>query len=102
MKAVLDQKLSSYRPTKSPAYVGELRSKTWALPLYDKSFETSPIWSQRAEAYWLRQEQLFGLRMSNFTLLVDNFPETGPVISTFATVMDVLPGYRDPALLRSQ
>lgn len=94
--------LGVYAPMKNPAYEGELRAKSWKLVIYDESMERSPLWAQRAKDYWERQERKFGLVMSDFTLTVGNFPETGPVITTFSTVLRILPGRRDPALARTQ
>lgn len=89
-----------YRPT--TCRKGQLRCKTWKLPFYfGENDGTSPLWEQRAREYWERQEQLFGLVMSNFTNLVEPpNPATGEpgYVSTYSTVLEVLPGERYPSL----
>lgn len=100
--AAAAQPLGVYAPMKQPASIGELRSRTWRLPIFDAKAESSPIWMKRAQEYWERQERKYGLVMSDFTLTAGNFPETGPVITTFSVVLEVLPGRRDPALALRQ
>lgn len=93
---------TAYRPLKNPAYPGQLRAKTWAMPFFlsEKDAE-NPLWEARCREYWERQEQLYGLRMSNFTNSVEPpDPKTGKpaFISTYSTVLEVLPGERLPSM----
>jgi hypothetical protein len=50
-----------------------------------------PEWQAKCKQYWELQERLFGFRASPFAMMVDN--DIGAV-STFVTVMEVLPGPR--------
>lgn len=79
-----------------PAYPGQLRTRTWRLPWIPPQGERDPVWAKRAKDYWMRQERKYGLVMSDFTLMMDDVPGIGPVVTTAATVVMVLAGRRVP------
>jgi cobalamin biosynthesis protein CobT len=79
--------------------VGQLRSRTWqTLEMVnqkdiDQLTPTGKKWIMRSEEYWERQMRKFGVVMSNHTTLVDNIDGVC-FVSTFATVLAVMPGDR--------
>lgn len=88
----------SFRQMKNPAHVGQLRTKTWAMPVFitDRDGE-SPLWQERSRTYWERQQHLYGLVMSNFTNLVeppDPVEGKPAFLSTYSVVLAILPGER--------
>jgi len=85
-----------YCEMKAPAHVGEVRTRSWQLAMVTGKEHESPFWADRARGYWERHGRRFGLRMSNFTLVTGDFPETGPVITTVSVVEEILPGRRVP------
>lgn len=92
-----------YRPMANEPFVGQLRSRTWAMPVFisEKDGE-SPLWEQRCREYWERQEQLYGLRMSNFTNFVEPpNPALGKpaFITTYSVIEAILPGERHASML---
>lgn len=95
-----------FRPLASPAHVGQLRTKTWAMDIYlGPGDEQSPVWAKRCREYWERQQQLYGLVMSDFTMAVEPpDPKTGKpaFISTYSSVLAILPGERHASLVRAQ
>ena len=92
-----------FRPMAHPARLGELRSKTWEIPVYlGPGDETSPHWHAKIAAYWERQMQLYGIVMSDFTIAIEPpDPATGkpPFLSTYATVLAILPGERHASMV---
>ena len=81
-----------YRAMKRPATKGQLRTRTWQtlVPPVD---EADPVWFKRCGDYWARQEKLFGLAMSPFRMIISAVD--GVVyVSTYAVVLDILPGLR--------
>lgn len=83
-----------FRAMRSPAVPGELRTRTWRLPLFQGGKEEhDPLWIDRAADYWQRQMMLYGYVVGDFTLMAD-VVDNVPVITTAATVLAVLPGER--------
>lgn len=83
--------MSLYRKPKRPFVAGELRLKSWStLPGLDVAPD-NPMWAARCKQYWELQERLYGVKLSDFTMAVDN---VNGFVSTYAVVMDVLPGER--------
>lgn len=81
-------------PLKGPITEGELRTRTWRLDILDVGGVTAqddPVWTKRCKEYWELQERLYGLKMSDFTMIVSN--DEGVVV-TAAVVLDILPGTR--------
>lgn len=84
--------MSVYRlPRKGPILAGQLRSMAWRAILPPVVSQDDPTWAARCKGYWERQERLYGVRLSDFMMILD--AEEGAV-STFATVLEVLPGER--------
>lgn len=84
--------MAVYRlPRKGPIAVGQLRSMAWSAILPPVVSQDDPTWSARCKDYWERQERLYGVRLSDFMMILDADEGT---VSTFATVLDVLPGER--------
>jgi hypothetical protein len=84
----------TFRTMINPPELGELRSKTWRLPLWrDGKDEHDPEWTRRAANYWARQMQLFGYVVGDFTLMAD-VADGIPIITTIAPVLAILPGER--------
>lgn len=79
------------QPRKGPIHVGQLRSMAWRAVLPPVVAQDDPQWTARCKEYWQLQERLYGLRMSDFTMIID--ADEGVVV-TFSTVLDVLPGER--------
>lgn len=93
---------NAYRTMKNPAYVGQVRSKTWAMPVCfgERDYEM-PLWQKRLRDYWERQGQLYGLEMSDFTASIEPpDPATGKpaFMVTWSVVKAVLPGERLPSM----
>ena len=83
-----------FRTMKKPAEPGELRSRTWQMPIWqDGREESNPVWAERAADYWARQMQLFGYVVGDFTLMAD-VADGIPIMTTIAPVLAVLPGER--------
>ena len=75
---------------KHPPRPAELRMKTWRWLVAPISAD-DPTWSDRCKRYWKRQERIYGMILSDFTMLID---WDGGFISTYATVLAVVPGER--------
>lgn len=82
--------MATYRKPREPFVPGSLRTKTWRS-LEPNISETDKRWGERCGQYWTLQARLYGVVFSPFVMLVDN--QNG-FISTYATVMEVLPGER--------
>lgn len=83
---------ATYRYMRKPAYVGELRVKTWAC-LIPPTSDSDPVWAQRCKDYWELQQETYGLKFSNFTMAADC--EAGLwYLSTWAVVVGIMPGRR--------
>lgn len=82
--------MSVYRQPKEPFVIGELRTKTWRTLQQDIA-QNDKTWAARCAQYWNLQARLYGVQLSNFAMLVDNHDG---FVSTYATVLDVLPGER--------
>lgn len=87
-----------FRPTTKPLEIGELRSMTWAIPVYlGPGDEVSPLWTERCRRYWEHQAQLYGLVFSDFTIAIEPpDPHTGKpaFLTTWSVLQDILPGER--------
>lgn len=90
--------MTLYRLPKAPFVEGELRMKSWNAMLQPPTGDTDIVWSKRCKDYWELQERLYGIRLSDFTMFTGHVPnERGghdPVVSTYAVVLEVLPGER--------
>lgn len=85
-----------YRELKSPAYPGQLRSKAWRC--LAGTDEQDPLWVKRCREYWERHEQVYGLKMTNFAIMIEPDGTLGTdTLVTYAAVREVLPGPRVPA-----
>lgn len=83
-----------FRTPKHPLEVDMLMTKTWRLAVLTGKEHLDPVWEDRARKFWERFERIYGVKMSNFTLLSDTFEDTGPVISTYSVIKAILPGDR--------
>lgn len=84
--------MTLYRaPRKNAFEVGQLRSMAWSALLPAVVAQDDPTWRARCMEYWERQERLYGLRMSDFIMVLD---AAEGVVVTWSTVLDVLPGER--------
>lgn len=106
MKAAAEARARAdvFRTMKNPVRLGELRSRTWRLPLYTGKEADDPVWIKRAHDFWQRQMALYGYVVGDASLMADVDPDVGPVITTHATVLAIIPGDRvdDYELPRSQ
>lgn len=85
----------TYRELQTPAHLGQLRSMAWKC--IAGTDPQDPIWIKRCREYWERHEQTYGLRMTNFTIMVEPDGYLGTdVLVTYAAVQEVLPGTRIP------
>lgn len=65
---------------------------TWRFDLLEPDVpDGSMKWAARCKAYWTRQQAKYGLRLSDFTMLVDHENRR---VYTHCMVLDVLPGPR--------
>lgn len=74
----------------------QIRRKAWRLdPLEIEplDIQASAKWRDRAKTYWRRQERLYGVKHSDFTLQYDAANRT---VYTHSMVLAVLPGQRLP------
>lgn len=86
-----------YRLPKEPFEPGKLRTKTWNAQFEPPTGEDDIKWSARARQYWELQERLYGVRFSNFTMMVSEMQGgalSHPLVTTVAVVLEVLPGER--------
>ena len=79
-----------YRLMKYKPVVGDLRVKSWRF-LIPPSGEDDPVWAQRCREYWELQQETFGLKFSDFTMMID-YDEM--IVTTAATILAILPGER--------
>lgn len=79
-----------YRQSKHPLVVGALRTKVWRTLEANLAADDAK-WQARCKQYWELQERLYGLRMSDFAMLIDN---NEGVVTTASVVLEVLPGER--------
>lgn len=70
--------------------VGELRMRSWRW-IVPPTHDTDRVWAKRCKDYWDRQERIYGMRLSDFTMLID---WEGGFVSTYAVVLTVMPGER--------
>lgn len=82
--------MSLYRKPKRPFEIGELRMKTWRT-LETTVSQNDPTWQARCEQYWNLQARLYGIRLSDIAMIVNN---NEGFVSTFSVVMEILPGER--------
>lgn len=68
-----------------------LLTKVWKAPFVNGVTEA---WARRAQEYWDRVEVTYGIVLSDHRNTYQADTEEGPVIATYATVLDVLPGKR--------
>lgn len=89
---------TTYRAMKSPAYVGEVRMKTWRvlLGLELDPENPDPEWTRRVRHYWQLQRDVYGYEVGDeITIQSDHFPDHGfSCITTSAKVVKVHPGER--------
>lgn len=78
----------------NPYEPGQLRTRTWRMPVMDPNAHLNPIWMKRVHEYWERQERKFGFVASEPGVMVDDMPDIGPVLTTTVTVLAVMPGDR--------
>ena len=82
---------NTYRFMKKPAFVGELRLKTWGY-VVAPSGPGDPAWVKRAVDVWQLQAETFGLRFEpDVQILVDY--QSG-CVTTAVHVAEILPGRR--------
>ena len=79
-----------FRKPREPFIPGELRTKTWRS-LEPHVTADDKRWQTRCQQYWTLQGRLYGVVFSPFVMLVDN---REGFISTYATVLSLLPGER--------
>ena len=82
--------MTLYRKAREPFIVGTMRTKTWRS-LEPNISDTDKRWARRCSQYWTLQSRLYGVEFSPFVMLVDN---KDGFVSTYSTVMAVLPGQR--------
>lgn len=82
--------MTLYRTPKEPFVPGELRLKSWRT-LESNIAQDDPTWAARCKQYWELQERLYGVKLSNFTMAVDN---NEGFVSTYTVCVEVLPGER--------
>jgi hypothetical protein len=95
---VLDVK-TSYRKMKSPAFVGQLRMKSWRplLHIADSSLrvdaDLDDVERKRVAEYWARQREVYGFEFGEVMVQID-FDKIGPIVTSSVRVTKVLPGDR--------
>ncbi len=82
--------MTVYRKPREAFEPGALRMKSWRT-LEANIAQDDKTWAARCKQYWELQERLYGVRLSNFTMLVDN---NEGFVSTYCVVLEVLPGER--------
>lgn len=82
---------ATYRYTKNPVVIGQLRHKVWRY-LIEPIDDQDPIWVARCGNYWTIQQETFGLKFSPFTFTIDRDEKC---VITWAVLLDVLPGKRE-------
>lgn len=82
--------MTLFRKPLKPFILGDLRLKSWRT-LDPHVSDNDPTWQARCAQFWTLQGRLYGVVFSPFVFLVDN---TEGVVSTYATVLEVLPGER--------
>ena len=82
--------MATYRKPKEPFVVGEMRVKSWRI-LEPNVQDTDRRWRRRCQQYWTLQSRLYGVELSPLAMLVDN---TNGAVSTYSTVLEILPGER--------
>lgn len=82
--------MSVYRRPTEPFIPGALRTKTWRS-LEPNLSQDDKRWQARCSQYWSLQARLYGIRFSSFAMIVDN---NEGFVSTYAAVLEVLPGER--------
>ena len=84
------------RPEHGEFRKNQIRRKAWQLAPLEipvEDVQASAKWRARAKAYWQRQERIYGVKHSDFTLQMDAPNRT---VYTHSMVLDVLPGVRLP------
>ena len=83
--------MTLYRAATHPFIPGELRMKAWSAILPPVVAQDDPLWASRCKQYWELQERLYGVRLSDYSMVLN--PDEG-VVATYAVVLEVLPGER--------
>ena len=81
---------ATYRYTKNPVTIGQLRHKVWRY-LVEPIDDDDPTWIMRCGNYWTIQQETFGLLFSPFAFTIDREAQC---VITWAVLLDVLPGER--------
>lgn len=88
MTTMTSTPVPTYRSTKAPLEVGQVREKRWALLA---GLPSAP-WNRRAGDYWSLQERLYGFRVAQpVSVVLDD--QSGEVVSR-AIVAHVMAGTR--------
>lgn len=81
-----------YRAMKKPPRVGDVRMREGAYHI-PPTGQTDPAWAARCKEYWELQAAVYGLVLTDFSMVVDY--EKGTV-RTYSAVQEILPGRRVP------
>lgn len=83
--------MTLYRKPTRPFKQGQLRMKAWRALLPPTPRQDDPTWTERCKQYWELQERLYGIKLSDFTMILN---ANEGVVATYAVVMDIMPGER--------
>jgi hypothetical protein len=83
--------MSKYLQTIRPLNPGERRFKVWKAILPPAVAQDDPAWIERARNYWEWQRELYGLELSDFSLVIA--ADLG-LVRTDCLLLGVLPGER--------
>ena len=87
--------MAIYRKAILPFEKDQLRMKTWRAILPNGPDEQDPLWSARCKEYWELQQRVYGVKLTDFTMLMDAEGDGfSGFVSTYAVVVDVFPGER--------
>lgn len=78
-------------PRKGEMKAGVLYTRTWRAPFTNG---LTDLWRRRCHEYWERIEKRYGVILSEPRNAWEDFPDTGPVVATYATVLAIVPGER--------
>lgn len=81
-------KLGPFKRMKNPTKVGQLKAMTWKAPFVHG---VNQVWANRCRDYWDLQERTYGVIYSDHRNAYDEMTST---ITTFATVLAIVPGER--------
>lgn len=76
--------------SKGPILPKQLRMQSYRY-LVEPVDEQDPVWVKRFQTYWTRQERIYGMRLTPFTMMIDREEH---IISSYAAVQSVMPGER--------